>query len=640
MDNMAKILVVSANLPDWSKNSGGKERTLTLIEALSKHEVTFLSFNWNNELINKKINNNIHYIQPQIGHVMYKRRKKLINDFLSINHDAVFEVLKDDLEVFTSTLSELSKQADLLIVDHYSVSPLVQNIKNIPIIYNSHNAELDLGRQVHGDSPELLKIVEKMETRILKQAQEITYCSKLDFIKLQNQYGSGIVGTYIPNGAVVQNQIDYRDRLRSRDIIFVGSGHPPNRAAAKEVVKFARSLPEFNFIIIGGCGNEIKSTSLPSNVQVVGHVNDTLLEGYFKTSFAFINPMSGGSGTHLKMMKALGYGIPIITSKIGARGFSDQEIEDAMLLANNEGDFSEKIKMLKNEKVYRDLCEGAYKHSKTYSWDKIKKDYSDFIDGFINKYIKNKTIKPESKKEKEKILICSIVRNDEEFYINYYNRIRAMVDFFPEYKFYLSLYENDSTDSTKKIMLQQDYSMFAGVSIVSETMNTKFYGPTKDEDRVKNLSIARNKALLANNFLNDVDYVLVIDIDVAFKMPAVEKVLNFKNLEPDFDVVSAATLRKKVLYDQWATREQPEFDKAIQENFQIYRQLPYKKYYSVSSGFCLYRAEPFKLGARWGYINQVSKEPDCEMVVICQNFSKMGYNDIYMMHEAEMHHNH
>jgi hypothetical protein len=640
MGNMAKILVVSANLPDWSKNSGGKERTASLLEALTNHQITFLSFNWNNELINKKIGNNITYLQPQIGSAMYRRRKNLIANFASTNHDAVFEILKDDIDIFTKVLKDLSTEHDILIVDHYSVSPLVKDIKNIPIIYNSHNAELELGKQVHGGNPELLNLVEQMETRILKQAKEITYCSKLDFIKLQSHYGKDITGTYIPNGTTMKNKINYKDRLKSRDIIFVGSGHPPNKIAAKAVVSFAKSLPEFNFIIIGGCGSGIKPSSISSNVQVVGHVDDETLDKYFRTSFAFINPMSGGSGTHLKMMKALGYGIPIITSTIGARGFSDQEIKEAMLIADTEDETYEQIKVLKNENAYEELCSNSYKHGQTYDWELIKKDYANFVDECIAKYVNKKIVKTEISKKKEKILICSIARNDEDFYVNYYNRLRAMVDSFPEYEFYLSLYENDSTDITKNLIFKQDYSMFSGVSIISENINTKFYGSTKDEDRVKNLSIARNKTVEANNFLDEADYVLVIDIDVEFKMPAVGKILNFKNLEPNFDIVAAATLRKRVLYDQWATREGPEYDRAIQENFEEYRKLPYKKYYSVSSGFCLYKAEAFKNGARWNYINYVTGNPDCEMVVVCQDFSKRGYNNIYMMHEAEMFHDH
>ena len=123
-------------------------------------------------------------------------------------------------------------------------------------------------------------------------------------------------------------------------------------------------------------------------------------------------------------------------------------------------------------------------------------------------------------------------------------------------------------------------------------------------------------------------------------MPAVEKIINFKNLVPDFDIVASATKRKNVLYDQWATREGPRYATEIQELFESYKKLPYKKYYSVSSGFCLYRSEPFKNGVRYDYVNKVTGEGDCEMVVVCQAFKEKGYDKIYMAHEAEMFHNH
>lgn len=635
---MAKILVVSANLPDWSTNSGGKERTLNLIEALNDHDVTFLSFNWNNEFIDNYISKNIRHLQPRIGTSIHKRRQNLINNFVSQNHDAAFELLKDELDYFTKTIKELVKESDLLIVDHYSVSPLVGDIKGIPIIYNSHNAELELAKQIHPENKDLLKIVEKMESRILSQAKEITYCSELDFSHIKNYYDKNIQGAYIPNGTLLQDKINYNNRLRSRDIIFVGSGHPPNKVAAKFLVSIANDLPEFNIIIIGGAGNAIKSSLISNNVQIVGHVDDKTLDKYFKNSFAFINPMREGSGTHLKMMKALSYGIPIISSDVGARGFTNQEKSDAMLIANTKADIIDKLELLKDESLYKEKCQQGRIHANKYDWEVIKKQYADFINICLNKYSKsNKKMQPINK---EKILISSIVRNDEQFYVNYYNRLKAMIDTFPEYDFYLSLYENDSTDNTLSLILKQDYSMFKGFSIVNESLGTKFYGSSKDEDRVKNLAIARNKSLTGGNFLDIVDYVLVIDIDVEFKMPAVEKILNFKSVKPDFDVVAATTLRKNVLYDQWATREGPEYDIKIQEKFNEYRLSSYKKYYSVSSGFCFYKAEPFKQGVRWGHINQVTNQPDCEMVVVCQLLGKMGYNNIYMLHEAEMHHNH
>ena len=635
---MAKILVVSSNLKDWEKNSGGKERTATLLEALSSHDVTFLSFSWDNVAINKRVNKFIYQIQPAINSNVYRKRKGLIKDFARQNHDVVFEILKKQLVDFSELAEELALQADLLIVDHYSIAPLIENIKNIPIVYNSHNCEIFMGEQLYPNNPEMLNLVEQMEGKILKKAELITYCSETDFKQLKQHYKTDIEGVLILNGTENREKINYKNRFNSRDIIFVGSGHPPNNDAAKSVASFAKLLPEFNFIIIGRCGNGIKVPENIDNLKIIGEISDEDLNQYFKNSFAFINPMKSGSGTHLKMTKALSYGIPIVSSTMGARGFSDDEINSAMLIADTENELIEKCLSLKQEFVYRDLSENAYSVSQKYSWEKIKKQYANSIESLIE-YKPKKNIDSLTN-NKEKILISSIIRNDEDFFINYYHRVVSMVSYFPDYEFYLSIYENDSTDETKKLMQNCDYSMFKGVSLISENLGTKFYGSTKDEDRVKNLAKARNKALEGGGFLIDVDYVLVIDADVEFKMPSVKKILDFKNKEPEFNIVSSATLRRDRLYDAWATRESHSFDPGIQEKFETYRKEPFKKYYSVSSGFCLYRALPFKQGARWGHINLITQKADCEMVVICQNFSKMGYNGIYMVHDAVMNHNH
>jgi hypothetical protein len=54
---MANILIISSNLKNWDKNSGGVERTATLAEALVGHDVTFLCFAWDTSSEVKKINN-------------------------------------------------------------------------------------------------------------------------------------------------------------------------------------------------------------------------------------------------------------------------------------------------------------------------------------------------------------------------------------------------------------------------------------------------------------------------------------------------------------------------------------------------------------------------------------------------------
>lgn len=634
---MSKILIVTANLKDWTKNSGGKERTATLIEALSdKHQVTLLSFSWSNEPIDEVLDNGVHQIQPGIKLSIYNRRKKLINSIAKVNHDIVFELLKLELSDFSKQIKKLSKDSDLVILDHFSLAPLMPDIDNVPVIYNSHNCEITMAEQLYPQEEEVVRIVETMEKDALKKSVAVTYCSSKDFEEMQNHYGKNIKGIYIPNGCSMQNQTDYKKRMSSIDILFVGSGHPPNVIAANSVLDIAKTSPQFNFLIVGGAGYGIKQKNIPDNVKILGHVSDQILDKLFKESFAFINPMTKGSGTHLKMMKALSYGIPIISSTIGARGFSQKNINESILIADSSKDARLQLLNLQNEKKYKEYSDNCFKNSKEYDWEIIKKEYADFID----KNIIEKKPKSKTPLVKEKILITSILRNDARFIDNYYLRIKDLVKKFPEYDFYVSIYENDSNDGTKQKLLSKDFSMFSGFSIISENINTPFFGSTKDEERVKNLSIARNKSLLGGDFLNIVDYILVIDIDIDFKSETFEKIIEFKNLEKDFDVVSATSIKRGELYDQWATRMGPEYSSDIKEYYEKNKKEKYSKYYSVSNGFCFYKSRPFKDGVRFGYINLVTGKPDCEMVVVCQSLHKNGYHNIYMLHNTQVFHNH
>jgi hypothetical protein len=127
----------------------------------------------------------------------------------------------------------------------------------------------------------------------------------------------------------------------------------------------------------------------------------------------------------------------------------------------------------------------------------------------------------------------------------------------------------------------------------------------------------------------------MIEGDNRFKTSSVRELLNFKNLEPDFDVVSSVSIRPTGShYDWWATRTTPIFNPSKSELDPQYKEKDYGKYYSTSNGLCLYRAKPFQEGIRHGWINNVTNEFDCEMVVVCQNMQDAGYNNIYINYKA------
>jgi hypothetical protein len=239
---------------------------------------------------------------------------------------------------------------------------------------------------------------------------------------------------------------------------------------------------------------------------------------------------------------------------------------------------------------------------------------------------------------KPKVLVYSVIRNESKYIDRYYDQLKQMVDTFPNYEFFLSIYENDSIDGTPELIGEKDWSFFSDFSFVSEKLHTNNYGSVKSKDRVKNLSIARNKAIEAKDFLQKADYVMMVESDMRFDMDTIRQILEFKKLEPDFDIVSGLTVNNHPIYDSWATRKGPRFTSHEEVRKFDTTSKPYDWYYATSNGVCLYRAQPFRDGVRYGYINTVTNKFDCDTVVVCQNFHNAGFENIYIIHTAKIYH--
>jgi glycosyltransferase involved in cell wall biosynthesis len=635
---MANILFINANMgkPEMHKASGGAIRTMNLIEALSEHNVTFFSFGWETRSIETKVSDNLTYVYPGVDSRALQMKNRTMQN-VNKNPDLCVDLLYKYLGQARTKFQQLLKNTDLVILEHYSGAPFLQEVEGIPIIYSSQNCEIFMANQIFGEGSEAAKVTKRMEEFALSKADVVTYCSDEDLKHLEEYYGLSCPAYYVPNGADKKTITNPEIRIKSKSVFFVGSGHPPNIVAANAMVPLARMMPDYTFNVCGSASNGIgiKKDLIPNNLKVLGRVSDEELDMLFRDSFAFINPMESGSGTHLKMMEALSYGIPIVTSSVGARGFSKEEKESSMIIADTPEEMVNAIQKLNDESFYKQISENTKTAFNNYNWEYVKNNFADNVNEIlVNHKVKTKEV-VEIPEQKENVLIYSIVRNIENNINQYYAQIKDIVAKSPEYNFYLSIYENDSTDQTKKLLMSKDWSFFDGVSIITENINTKFFRSVKDATRVENLAKARNKAIDAGGFLDKVDYVLMVEGDNRFKTDSVRALLNFKNIEPEFDIVSGVSIRPTgTHYDWWATRLTPIFNPDKSELDPQYKQKEYGKYYSTSNGLCLYRAKPFQEGIRHGWINNVTNEFDCEMVVLCQGFQDAGYNNIYINYNS------
>jgi hypothetical protein len=237
------------------------------------------------------------------------------------------------------------------------------------------------------------------------------------------------------------------------------------------------------------------------------------------------------------------------------------------------------------------------------------------------------------------ILISSIFRNSEKKLSRYHEQLKTLVLGFPDIKFLLSIYENDSSDNTKDILHSLDWSFVSEKSIVTENIGTNFYGSVVDEQRVKNLAGARNKTLDIGDFLNKSNYVLSIESDIQYDLECAQRIINFESdYGVEADIVSAVSCKpskydRKRLYDLWGTRRTPD-----EEWGSIDNGTDYKEYYATYNCFCFYKSAPIKKGAKFGWYNNRLKKFDCDTMVICENFRDIGHNKIYINHLANCWH--
>lgn len=633
---MANILFLSSNPGIISPAHGGSERASALLNSLSDHSVQLLVFSWDGQNEVKVISDNINYTRIVADPVVAKRELRHRNSLEGGSHDLTMQLFHKEIVGYKNKLRKLLVNADLVFIDQFAISTMIADIDiNVPIVYDSPNFELDLAKQRYSKDSLDVQITYQMEKAIAERADYVIACSEKDLEGIKNEYDVKGKGFVVENGAWKPDGIVPGENKKSKDIVFVGSAHPPNNTAVLNIVKVAKLMPEYNFTLMGDASLLAKDSGL-ANVLVLGRVDYPTLDSKFREAFAFINPVEVGSGTHLKMMKALSYGLPIISSSVGARGFSRSEIRESILIGDSTKDLVQSIATLENKNVYNRYCLAAEKAFINHDWNTILEEFKNII----SEIIKERNIVPVQTKEREKVLVYSIIRNELKFINSYYENLKKIFNELKDYDFYISIYENDSDDGTKEKLLSKDWSIFPNVSIISEKIKTKNYGSIKDADRVKNLSIARNKAIEAAGFLNKVDYVMMIESDFRFSVESVKALLEFKNVEPDFDIVSAISIRANNLYDAWATRKGPDFAKGRQEIDANWRKTPYGKYYSTSNGICLYRAKPFQEGARYGWINTVTKEFDCDTVVVCQDFYERGYKNVYIMHNNPVYHEH
>jgi O-antigen biosynthesis protein len=112
---------------------------------------------------------------------------------------------------------------------------------------------------------------------------------------------------------------------RSHVLFVAGFGHPPNVDAAKWLVLdilplLKQQVRDVHVSLVGSNPtDEVKALAGP-DVTVTGYVTDARLEALYDSSRVVIVPLRFGAGVKNKVVEALHFGTPLVTTSVGAQG--------------------------------------------------------------------------------------------------------------------------------------------------------------------------------------------------------------------------------------------------------------------------------------------------------------------------------
>ncbi|MGH2915576.1 MAG: glycosyltransferase family 4 protein [Solirubrobacteraceae bacterium] len=236
---------------------------------------------------------------------------------------------------YIAALREATRGAHAAVACHPYTFPAIRCATDVRLWYEAQDVEATLKAGLLMGSKtgnELLAAAKRVERACCDAAELIWTCSPEDHAEMMGLYG-GDPARYlvVPNGADLED-VTYvspeqrrtlQRRLRQTDrrtAIFMASFHPPNIDAARQLLTIAARVPEMDFLVLGSVGWAFAREPLADNVQFAGPVSARFKAAVLSVADVALNPVTTGSGTNLKMLDYLGSGIPVLSTRFGARG--------------------------------------------------------------------------------------------------------------------------------------------------------------------------------------------------------------------------------------------------------------------------------------------------------------------------------
>lgn len=209
----------------------------------------------------------------------------------------------------------------------------------LPVVLDMHNIESDLSQKIHQTRGGKLKQAtaslryarrlrhsRQEEQRLAERVQAVWLCSDKDRQRLKTIAPNTAQVDIVPNPAPQVEPLAKSGPMTAPHYLFLGHlGYKPNILAALELIQnifpqLRQSLPQAHLTIAGRMPHRTVLEAAQGQDGITLLDTPPSVAALYEAADIVVIPLRVGGGTRLKILEAMAYGLPVITTAIGAEG--------------------------------------------------------------------------------------------------------------------------------------------------------------------------------------------------------------------------------------------------------------------------------------------------------------------------------
>ena len=290
-----------------------------------------------------------------------KYEKLLGKDGIEVAEIADYKRLIKEGDVYAAILSRAAV-ADALLP---TIRKLDRNIKIIFDTVDVHFLRLEREYKLTGDEKyaEEAMLLKKQETQSARTSDQV-WCVTSDDKNVLEREAPEASFEIIPTIHALHGRGESFDDREG--LLFIGNfNHRPNKDAVHFFIEdvFPRvkeRIPNVKFYLVGSNMPEEITKYHSEDVVVMGYVPD--VAPLFGSCRVFVSPLRYGGGMKGKIGQAISYGLPVVTTAIGAEGMGLRHNHEALIADQPEDFINAVCQAYTDRELWQRLADNGYRH--------------------------------------------------------------------------------------------------------------------------------------------------------------------------------------------------------------------------------------------------------------------------------------